>query len=1311
MHSSELLSTTSLLSQQAYRDAEAKLNKIRHEILPQLVAELERVEESMGLKPNILVGPAIIKMERYYSQLATYVDGIVTHVNNAPESHIEQMDEGFYKRKVFDVLHLVRGDKSEKLVVTPRLSVMRDDGFMANVLERQSKRLAETELESRDDSKLSAAQRFFEKLGNYTPELHLWSLANIPSIEKEELLLDYKQIQPHFAALWPTIDKLIVNALSKRNDSGWLARVYNSEYKQMYGADHFTQILACKDSVIIDIKQSIKQASFKAKLIQKAAAVREASFYEAQGKKIHFNPDVEPFVPLVVAVETPTGAEPSSEVFHQKSIETGIQLHELYLAKDGLNAFFKRLSVKFQHNPKFSALNDDDKTFLQRAYKKFQPHVLAKKEGDLNRQILDALTFQKSIKPLPVLELLLMKEDVNTDLDLLISKSIQDQKDYTKQEKATKIEELRTTPIVAMGSQLEKKTLFGAMVGLKLSKTIDDFIRVQLPLMLKEKLDPGIFERLSFDKLPFLDLHKESKDVVMYKQLINSLYYMQQSLAHLEKAENGYYVFEHTQYLYSFLHVVDSLVDSKNMLVEATGNPGLAVIIKDALQILQPLQNLPIIGEYLRASPAVSPKVQEPKRDIVAVWSEQLDILERAKSANLFVTAKPIVQVSPQIPPSIAPVSEARYLQVIAEQLYRIPQHLQAFNLKILRVESKTTLKAKIKEEEMIKAKIKTFVDLLGGLSIGPGSLQKILLSVSAANTQLSLIGKESRSLAMGVLTATMGQTIVVIADNTELHLGLKPGTLSTNVCDQFNAFYTTLISHLPFKDDQEDLRRLTSTASVDARIKNVERQREALLVNNEANEVEASIFGGPYTVNLIYKELDTLASRAPLIKEEILALYDKLSAYLPNQVGVIQFRKYLTLIDDEASLRQVVLDLQEAKDHVEDPLGSFEKLEAHYMYGDFRRVEDQEKFLRYYQEIQPFLNQIDPHYDLIKFLRKLNTPDGFETALKEIIDLEPKLRELVAGKAQVNIGKLQQCNRRLDYLNAQRAQEIVSAKMRLDHFKDMVFSNYLHANVLSQFDKALGPYSDVFFAKISVEIIAQQNDILKDITIAEDIEAVISTKIDAIQGEIMKKHLIKQQYATYADLNSSLEKIKTLNIILGDMEKDVSSQSDVASPICQAKLAEIRKLQAILNGTESPDKRLSDIKARGMKNECKDILLKSTDNIFVRFFKSILSFIFRWKSNEVKAVDLFKKELEDITPTSSEVKIKPAPALLAPSPTKTPVSELEHHELVTEDVFFDAVDTPAVVDPVDVEEDKDDDIFCDCEENSAIDNGPKAGL
>ncbi len=64
-HGSELVSSAAPLTSTAYYAAVERLNKIRHETLPQLVDELSKLEEGMALNSGTLVSPAITQMDLY----------------------------------------------------------------------------------------------------------------------------------------------------------------------------------------------------------------------------------------------------------------------------------------------------------------------------------------------------------------------------------------------------------------------------------------------------------------------------------------------------------------------------------------------------------------------------------------------------------------------------------------------------------------------------------------------------------------------------------------------------------------------------------------------------------------------------------------------------------------------------------------------------------------------------------------------------------------------------------------------------------------------------------------------------------------------------------------------------------------------------------------------------------------------------------------------------------------------------------------------------------------------------------------------
>ena len=84
-HTADLLSTAAPLTKQAYLDAAAKFEDIKHRVFPRLLAEIEGFEESMGLKPGTLTDPVIKQMNAYYTKFANYANHVATaalHINN-----------------------------------------------------------------------------------------------------------------------------------------------------------------------------------------------------------------------------------------------------------------------------------------------------------------------------------------------------------------------------------------------------------------------------------------------------------------------------------------------------------------------------------------------------------------------------------------------------------------------------------------------------------------------------------------------------------------------------------------------------------------------------------------------------------------------------------------------------------------------------------------------------------------------------------------------------------------------------------------------------------------------------------------------------------------------------------------------------------------------------------------------------------------------------------------------------------------------------------------------------------------------------
>ena len=165
--SSDLVNTGAPLSKQAYMDAADKLQEIKHTHLPHMISELEKMEESMGLKPGVLTAPAIKKMDEYYTQLAIQVDNIAqaAGVLDTTSDYMSSLLGRGIRRLFFG--DTTKMDVGEKLKPVPDLLVMQDVEFSAKRREYQTTRLSETSLEANDTQTKDAATRFFNILSKY----------------------------------------------------------------------------------------------------------------------------------------------------------------------------------------------------------------------------------------------------------------------------------------------------------------------------------------------------------------------------------------------------------------------------------------------------------------------------------------------------------------------------------------------------------------------------------------------------------------------------------------------------------------------------------------------------------------------------------------------------------------------------------------------------------------------------------------------------------------------------------------------------------------------------------------------------------------------------------------------------------------------------------------------------------------------------------------------------------------------------------------------------------------------------------------
>ena len=976
-------------------------------------------------------------------------------------------------------------DVGEKLEPVSNLNVMVDEEFVASRSAHQQDRLSKAEFDAQDQSALEAANRFFARLKKYKTVHQIanrWSLANITDTEKAHLRADYTQFQTHFAALHPNIDKLICKALEKDSAKNSVARFFTSDFKQLWGRNHFTQVLECEGSVLVNIHQAKAQAQFKARLVKKTMSHAQATTYTDPSS-----------LKEEVAAFKPHSFVAKATDFREQWNIVSKQLAQIKIAEDGVKTFFAIINQLFPQGAiAVSSLNEKEKSTLRQAYKKFQPHILAMGQKDLNKRLVQSLTSSEAIKPpLLISDLHPFRDQITRHFTSVKSRLEAHKKTYFSEEMAARVKRINSENL----QPHEGKTLFATLNQLQLSAVFAGF-NPKFQTFLKNNLSSAAWsqlaegnEEIDESRIPFLVFHKDSPEIQMYKNLINSIHYMKQGMKKLEDLNDhtdwsvwGLRTKNRAEMAWSVIDAVClNIIYAKYYFVQAAKNPGLKSIAQEGLKLLEPLQSIPIVSEYLTIEPlktlpvigsffsteyadAVNP---DPNvgLDVVAAWKKQqlvvtaglTPVKEKLKETGdpdaepaKAVEGETVLEVESE-EPDAAPAKVVKDARVDAAEPV-LMDRLKQLSEWFIRLKADEAPEASPQNKLIFKDIESNFAEftgyfkeLEGWYDYHPGSFQKILKKISEIEVLFSSLGADSVALIMNhlmELRSEFGASLLMAADDAEFNLGLKPGAYSEMVREKFDNFYAALIDNVPLNSDQMGLELLIDTQGTQKRLTRATERLWAIKQDNKASDIQKAIFGDP----------------------------DKSSS---------SDRNYTTLVD---------LYMKET---------------------DFSRPENRELFLTCYKTLQPYLLKIDYTYDLVYYLRELQTPEDFSRALNKIVQGGTKLLELIEGLRNANKAKEDYCVERINYLKAMlEEQENQIGPERIQAFKEKVFSNYINAQVLSVLEERLGSYAGRFLSHIMPQLLAEKARIFAKITIEDDIEEKMAEEIDAITKDIFKNNI-----------------------------------------------------------------------------------------------------------------------------------------------------------------------------------------------------------
>ncbi|KTD03017.1 hypothetical protein [Legionella feeleii] len=583
------------------------------------------------------------------------------------------------------------------------------------------------------------------------------------------------------------------------------------------------------------------------------------------------------------------------------------------------------------------------------------------------------------------------------------------------------------------------------------------------------------------------------------------------------------------------------------------------------------------------------------------------------------------VQFSGYYDAVVTSVYPTSYLQLVSERLYEISDHLQKYK--------NPAHAAQTPEERQAKAKV--FARQLDGLAYyDPRTAKKALQIINELQAEIAGIGKTSRTIIMAKLNtirSELGADLLAAADNAEFRLGLKPNTLAKSISDKFEAFYEGFITSFAEVSDQAGLSLLTDTSGTAKRLAREEQRLNAIKADTQgAAQVQAAIFGMPHRdadrINYLFATLanDVLKAQAtdsetPLldIKARLLEHYQKLRPYLlENSELAEEFgESYLSSLTTEEELTEAIENLQGTQGLVNSHPGTYDKLEQ--MYWDIDWEEDtifedneagkknREKFLRLFAELQPYLVQISSTYWPSSFVRELRTGKDFQAALDGIVGrkgqdgvvgMKGQLEELVEGLKNAHALKQGIAEERVKHFTAKLAEEKKAAAEKVEKFKSDTFDNYLHAEVLSQFEE-LGPYASLFLKLIEPDFEKEKAKLLEDITMDKDIPKAIAEKIEALLPEIVLLHTAGKE--AYAALHNSLQQLNGL------IAKENAYPKPIENPLRAEKLAWMEAFQSELMKTEQ----YGTVEAvTGIQNELQEFLDECNDyDIAIKTYETLM--------------------------------------------------------------------------------------------------------
>ena len=836
----DIVNTAIPATKEAYIKTIEKLNQFKHELLPNMISELESLEESLGLKSGTLTDPALEFADTYYTQLAETVNEAFL-LSKDLDAGVETANKWYAKAgKKLILGKAIRLDSGNALEQDHDITTLLDSTVIKAREQNQNVRLDEAKTRQHEAEECNkAAEAFYAKIHDINTFRNDGQFSNVSVEDKQELAFLYKQFQPYMAVNSPELDAQIVNYLklspkeieqlhkgkpeaptyfqSLWGGLGSVAAVsLIAASKMAEGSsatltaqeNEFNTIFNTKEDVLSSISRAISTEQLRIDLINDTKTHAEKSTYEKSDKQTLLEESA--VLPVLTEYKYVKGL--SAEELYQKRLVIENEHSEIVRAEKSFNNFMEKLDALSKPDELVSNLNEPDKEALRAEYKKCQPYLyLLGKDNpairNLNVQLVTSLMNPSGTHgdSLTLSQVSSFKKEIEGNFEALKDKRNLIIQSFSlleaKARKNPKTEiSLEPIPITSKNALSDQASAFlSKLKESNISAKIDGFLKTTLLPALKDNLEEGLVNKLGLNGdlsslKPYPENNEDISQVKLYKNLVNSFLHLEQAIKAYEQVgkEQGFMSIEALSLAKSVYTIGTAAKQAVNAIQEVQNNPILANLVQLGMDAISPLKENTLLQSYFED---IAPKIDQLKEN---ASNEEVDPI------NVLMDGLNIIE-------TLIPTQN--------------PEELQ-------------------EEQSALKSAIVNLNEAVSNLGIPPKNIANLLTAVKVLQSALNNKAVDAHEIIIENIKnirAQFHESIIKPLDDAEYELGIKPGALTDKVSEHFDRFYLNLLDKAVNDTQQNDLMLLVVKPIGDRISNEINRLKELQKVvpQNKVEEAE----------------------------------------------------------------------------------------------------------------------------------------------------------------------------------------------------------------------------------------------------------------------------------------------------------------------------------------------------------------------------------------------------------------------------------------------------------------------------------------